>query len=349
LAARDRDDRLARAVDRVGAEELGDRELRAALIAEIRRVVPFEWFAWPVTDPLTEVGTAPLADAPVLRDVPGLIRAKYLTDVNRWTSMSDAVTTLVGACDGQLDRSLLWREWLSRYGVSDVASLVFRDPRGCWAWLDVWRVGGEPFTDGEVSVLRSAVAPIAGALKAAQARTFAHVPPKISGGPAVLMLSPELDVIAQTPDTEGYLRSLIPPDGDMRPIPAGAYHVVAQVLAIEAGIDARPASARVHLRDGIWVTFRAARATGEESIDEHIAVTIEVCTPSERRDVFARCHNLTSRESEVLDHLSIGSDTKAIAQSLHVSEHTVQDHLKSMFAKTGTNSRPTLVAHSSGA
>ncbi|MCW2939670.1 MAG: transcriptional regulator [Actinomycetia bacterium] len=48
----------------------------------------FDAYAFLLTDPETSVGAAPLADIPGLQDLPRLIRLKYLTKVNRWTSPS---------------------------------------------------------------------------------------------------------------------------------------------------------------------------------------------------------------------------------------------------------------------
>jgi DNA-binding CsgD family transcriptional regulator len=64
--------------------------------------------------------------------------------------------------------------------------------------------------------------------------------------------------------------------------------------------------------------------------------------------VFARAFGLSSRETELLDHLVAGGDTRDLAQRMFVSEHTVQDHLKSIFTKTGSRTRRALLAHALG-
>ena len=49
-------------------------------------------------------------------------------------------------------------------------------------------------------------------------------------------------------------------------------------------------------------------------------------------------------EAAMLHHLASGGDTRDLARQMFVSEHTVQDHLKSVFAKTGVQTRGELVA-----
>lgn len=128
--------------------------LRLTLLEEIRQVVGFDAHAWLLTDPVTSVGSAPLAEVPCMPELPELIRLKYLTPVNRWTGLTDPpVTTLQDATAGDPSRSLLWTELLRRYDVRDVASVVMRDRYGCWGFLDLWRVGGVPFSTQQVGYL----------------------------------------------------------------------------------------------------------------------------------------------------------------------------------------------------
>jgi DNA-binding CsgD family transcriptional regulator len=330
------------------------RTLRLRLLDELRRAVGFQAHAWLLTDPQTSVGSQPLADVPCLPELPRLIELKYRTEVNRWTTLGAApVALLHEATGGDLSRSLLWRELLSRYGIVDVASVVFRDQFGCWGFLDLWRDATvAPFGPDEAAFLADIAAPVTAALRRSQAAAFTPAgggTDKQWGGPVVLLLSPRLEVLRQTPETQEYLRVLVPPEGGQPPIPASAYNVAAQLLATEAGTDQNPPWARVHLSEGQWVTLRAARigSSGPAAAGD-IAVTIERTSGPERAELFARACGLSARESELLGHLITGADTRELAQRMFLSGHTVQDHLKSIFAKTGTRTRRTLLSRALG-
>lgn len=52
---------------------------------------------------------------------------------------------------------------------------------------------------------------------------------------------------------------------------------------------------------------------------------------------------LSPRERDVLEHLLDGHRVSTISQRLGVSEHTVRNHLKSMFRKLGVHSQPELI------
>jgi DNA-binding CsgD family transcriptional regulator len=55
-----------------------------------------------------------------------------------------------------------------------------------------------------------------------------------------------------------------------------------------------------------------------------------------------------ARESELLTLLATGADTRELAQRMYLAENTIQDHLKSIFAKTGVRNRRTLLARAIG-
>lgn len=105
----------------------------------------------------------------------------------------------------------------------------------------------------------------------------------------------------------------------------------------------------MHLSDGLWVTLRAARIGDAGPVPERdIAVTIEETSPPDRVALFARAFGLGARENELLDHLVSGTDTRELARRMFLSEHTVQDHLKSIFAKTSARNRRILLSRALG-
>lgn len=337
-------------IERACERGLDERALRASVLSHVRRHVPFDAYAWLLTDPVTCVGASPLAEVPSLADLPTLVRLKYLTPTNRWTALpADRAATLQLATHGDLSRSRLWRELLGGYGVKDVASLVFRDQFGCWGFLDLWRTG-RPFTSDECALLAGVMRVVTPALRRSLAGLFpvGRVELRPAEEPAVLLLSRDLEPLTQTPTIEGHLRALLPTPPGRTPIPAAAYNVAAQLLAREDGIDDHPPSARTHQADGAWATVSAARLAHAHPGTPAIAVTVEPTPPTQRSELFARVIGLSARQAELLGHLVAGADTRELAGLMVLSPHTVQDHLKSIFAKADVHSRRLLVARASG-
>ena len=263
---------------RDGAASSDSRDLRAAVVAELRQAIAFDAYAWLLTDPETRVGTAPLAEVPDLAALPRLIRLKYTTTVNRWTALPRGqCATLAAATGGDLSGSPLWRDLLAGYGVTDVASVVFADQFGCWGFLDLWRCGGpEPgFTPVEQALLGSLTPTLTAALRGAQAATFAEPPAPVSAldAPVVLLLSGSLELLDQTPRTDAHLRLLLPTSPGAAPVPAAAFNVAAQLLAVEAGVDDGPPTARAQLAGPEWISLRAARLAGPVSQAARSSVT----------------------------------------------------------------------------
>ncbi len=350
-------------IEDIARQALDSVALRATVLDVLAEVVGFDAYVWLLTDPVTTVGSAPLADIPGLRlgELPAVIRAKYGTDLHRWTALmhtTSPVGLLSNARDDEVGHSREWREMLSRNGICDVASTVFADSFGCWGFLDLWRDDHSERFDGPEAEFLAVVAPtVTTALRECQARTFveAATPHRHDVGPVVLTLDDGLRITSRTAASQHWLDVLLPPGPDSHAVPASVYNVAAQLLAIEAGVDDHPASTRTHLSDGFWLTLRAARIAdielhpiGPDPSTPGIVVTIEETSATERLELFGRAFALTPREYELVGLLATGADTRAMARQMALSEHTVQDHLKSIFTKTGARYRVTVLARSLG-
>jgi DNA-binding CsgD family transcriptional regulator len=340
---------LVRRVEQVCRRPATAKQLREQVVALLRGVVPFDAYNFPLTDPVSRVATSPLADVPGLPwpRLPELIRWRYLTPYCRWDALIDArtpVTSLLTETHGDPRRSALWAAVQSELGVTDTATVVFADRYGCWAVLDLWRRSGAPFTGADLAVLATLVTPVTEGLRHAIARTFVDPEEQLLPvGPAVVILDPDLQVRTQTEAAALALLQLNPPDEPIAPIPAAAYNIAGSLVAAEHDMAIGPPWSRIHLGGCRWVTVKASR------LDDDIAVSIEPSTPEERMDVYARASGLSDRESEVLTLLGQGADTREIAERLVISEHTANDHVKAILAKTGARTRQLLLARGLGA
>ncbi|WP_162891378.1 LuxR C-terminal-related transcriptional regulator [Aeromicrobium sp. A1-2] len=342
--------RLLATVGHLRAGTVNCRDLRADVIDLLGREMPVDAYAFVLTDPETSVGVDPLASIPDLRELPQVIALKYTTPTHRWTTLDDVVSLAATPVAARGP----WHEYVLARGVVDVASMVLRDGYGCWGFVDLWSMGS-PYADCDLNLLRELNAVLTAAVRECQASTFAASADDGMGhgdtaeeGPAVVLLdaSPDrgLVITGSTPGTEAWLTRLLPPDSRGSTVPAAVFNVAAQLLAREADVDDSPAIGRVHVGGAVWLRLRASRLIPSGQI----AVTIELASPADRIEMFARAHGLSPRERALLDVLAEGVDTADAAARLVITPNTVQDHLKSIFAKAGVHSRRELLGRAVG-
>ncbi len=81
-----------------------------------------------------------------------------------------------------------------------------------------------------------------------------------------------------------------------------------------------------------WLGYSYDEILGKSSVELGVAEHAEALRAE-----------ISRREREVLELLVGGDRVVAIAEQLFISDHTVRNHLKSMFRKTGTSSQAELI------
>ncbi|WP_021596548.1 helix-turn-helix transcriptional regulator [Actinomadura welshii] len=328
-------------------------EFARAVGDALARAVPAEGTCLMTTDPATMLPTAEFVEnglpaAELLRLVEIEVREP---DFNTWARLARAARpagSLSDATAGDLDRSPRQREIRRPGGFSDELRVVLADGTGTWGQLTVFREAGRPyFSPAEVEFAASIADVITGGLRRglllgdARAgdddvgllvldaddgvrmsnRTAEHLLDELgTGGREGARLPLVISSVARQ------ARSLFAPAPGAAPAPAGA----------------RPARARARTRAGRWLIVRGSLL--DDGPEPRVAVMLEAARPAEMAPMMVDAYGFTDSERRVTELVAKGLSTKQIANRLHVSSYTVQDHLKSIFAKSGSGSRGDLIA-----
>lgn len=213
------------------------------------------------------------------------------------------------------------------FGLVDEARLLLVDRDTVWGALTLYRTAC-PFSPGDLRRLAAIGPPVADLFRRSFLHAAAAVPAALDDPPGVLVLDPAGRIVVTSDAAEAWLRRL----------PPSTIH--GTLASLTARLRAEPSAEALVSGEGGAVAFHAAPAKGHDGI----AVVVERPRPARLAPVITSAYGLTARESEVTREVLGGASNKHIAARLGLAEHTVEDHLKHIYAKTGTATRGELAA-----
>ena len=331
----------------MGENGLTSRELRTDFLQRLNRVIAFDsaWFA--LCDPATLLFTDAVRQELSKESTPRFVEDEFLLDdFNKWVDLARApihARSLFQATDGDLVSSYRYREILEPLGLGDELRAALITGQACWGFICLHRELHSPnFTQADAAWL-DALAPImAAGLRASLISQAATTGSEETG---VIILEPDLSVVAMSGAAERWLSEVSDADWPaQRELPSVVLGVAAQLQAQDSGRRPTESSgARLRTRSGVWLMVRGSRLSGL-GIEGQIAVVLAPAAPVEMASMIMQAYDLTQREREVTGLVLQGTSTKEVGAAMRISSSTVQQHLKSIFDKTGVRSRRELAA-----
>lgn len=332
--------RARRDVAALAASGLGVSDLHAAAIQRMGRDVSTELTCWATIDPEAlvistmtsgEVRIPPqyeplLADAEYSPEEPHTFAAM--------ARRKEAYTLLSDLPLRDQDGSARFRNVWRPLGVNQELRVLFASNGACWGAAGLVRAGRN-FSDREVEYFTAVAPAIAAATRLAVRSEISGRAP--TGRPAIVVLGPRGELRSATPEARQWQERL-------DEIAPGRFGVIMRIMA--RGVQGTASGGfRARIRDGRgqWAFMQASPLIGGEDGDQ-IGVSIDPAAGGQLIGMLLLAYGLSPREREVCREVIAGHPTADIAAHLSVTANTVQDHLKSVFAKMGVRSRGELAA-----
>lgn len=343
---RDRADRARDQVGRIAGRAVDLATLWTDTTQVFADTVPFYWTPCYYTlDPASLLITSHFHDG--LAEFPReWLEAEYYSDdvhllVDLARAESD-VSTLHDVTGGDPSGTRRWQMNMRMGGDQEMLVRLRARSGEVWGAIGLYREPGRPMFDAAERDFVSAVAPILAEGVRRALLLGEATAPEWPDAPGLLILDGAGGVVSTSPAVEVWLEQL--PRVRSGALPAAVHAVATRALQSAAphGGAGEVAMARVLTRTGAWVVLHGAPLGSAE--ERRVAVIIEPAHPARILPLLMSAYGLTEREREVVGLVLQGLSTNDVADTLVVSVHTVQQHLKHIFDKTGVHSRRDLVA-----
>lgn len=305
--------------------------------AVLRTLVPWDISAWGQVDPATLLSTGCLVlGAPFdsAREAAVFSLEHADGEVNRLIDLVQRTPPAGGLhvdTEGRPHRTARFARVLEPLGVRDDVRVALMRDGSCWASLYAYRCSSH-FTAREVASLGALSGDLAEGVRLSLLRADADAATSSElGAPGLVLVAPDGSLSASSEAAEDWLR-LLGPDGRL---PSAITALTACLWSSTPG----PRDLRLQTIDGRWVVLHASHLEGAGA-----AVIIEAARPVEVADVLCAAYGLSPRERDVVGLVLRGESNRSAAKALGISEHTVKEHLKSVFTKLQVLSRGELAA-----
>jgi DNA-binding CsgD family transcriptional regulator len=340
--------RSREAIERLAQARLALPDLLAEALPQLRRVIGFDAGGLGLNDPTSNLPVEVVTDSPVFRGFePRFWQLEFgVPDLNKFAALVQGPRPVgvlsEAASPNSLARSARSDELLGPVGLGgDELRAVLVVEGSCWGSLCLHRSSDAgPFAlDEDARWTTAVLSSLALATRAAWTAGPGR-PPSLDG-PGTLVVSQTGQRQSWTPGAESWLtqlgdrgttviHALVGHLGSPATNPSGQHHAV-----------------RAHVRTpaGTWVELHGERLSGPRG---DIAITLQAAHPANLAPLLMAANGLSSREREVARRVLDGVSTAGIAQGLFISEYTVQDHLRAIFAKVGVRTRRQLMVRLAG-
>lgn len=335
-------EKLIRSVKRVCYAGLESVSLRRQVAARVIPCLGFDANAFSTCDPDTSLITHTVAAG-----VPQPLAKTYAEVLypDHCARLSMDLPRAGLTVFSMAEHSHVARAELGAHGMSEQLHVSLMSGGRLWG---TWCLmsGEEPRSRGgeRLSALRRMVPHLVRGLQAAALVDRGLAAVDQDDAPGVLVLDARGRPTLRTPLATRWLGELA--DVGLR-MPNGLpLAVVALVARLRRMRNDTPATLHVRARgvSGRWYSIRASLAEPDAEGESAAIVVIQPAVPREVASMLTTLYDLSGREREVVASVARGDSTKAIADSLGLSPHTVIEHIDRACHKIGVRGRRALIA-----